>query len=115
MCTVTHCTHKDNDNMYFRKSPTAIWVVCLIVLGVIAVSISHPPVSQAANNPPVMPTPVVSSAQNTNTRAATDLKKIVVGSSWMLGILQNDTLVSWGDNRFWQSTIPTPIHELRQI
>ena len=39
-------------------------------------------------------------------RAPTDIRKVAVGPAYMLGVLQNDTLISWGDNRHWQSTIP---------
>ena len=93
--------------MYLQKSHTRIWLICIvIILGLFGLTTIHTPVSQAANKLAIMPTPVIACGQTHNTRVATDLKKVVVGSSWMLGILHNDTLVAWGDNRFWQSTIP---------
>jgi len=49
----------------------------------------------------VTPTPRVMQPQT-----ATHFKKIAIGSNFVLTLLNNDTLVMWGDNRKWQSTIP---------
>jgi len=64
------------------------------------------PVSYAAPgaNKPVPTTQA--SQRSGQSRAPTDIRKVAIGSSFMLGVLQNQTLVSWGDNRQWQSTIP---------
>lgn len=39
-------------------------------------------------------------------RAGTDIEKVAIGSSFAIGLLQNGSLVAWGDNRKWQTTIP---------
>jgi alpha-tubulin suppressor-like RCC1 family protein len=35
-----------------------------------------------------------------------NLKKVAVGTNFVIAILDNQTLVTWGANRFWQTTIP---------
>jgi hypothetical protein len=41
------------------------------------------------------------------------LKKVSVGNSFVLGLLNDDTLVMWGDNRHGQTTIPPAIRTMR--
>ena len=72
----------------------------LIMLG------AYLPISHAVAAPQITPTTSTASGKSVRPRAPTDLKKVAIGASWMIGILQNNTLVSWGDNRYWQSTIP---------
>jgi alpha-tubulin suppressor-like RCC1 family protein len=64
------------------------------------------PVSYAAPTA-TKPVPTAQPVQRVaRPRAPTDIRKVAVGPAYMLGLLQNNTLVAWGDNRHWQSTIP---------
>jgi hypothetical protein len=48
---------------------------------------SATPVSNAANTPQITSTALVAGGNSVRPRAPTDLKKVVIGGSWMLGIL----------------------------
>ena len=72
-----------------------IWLVSGLLVGTLIIFGSRPPVSKAANAPAITPTSVIAGGQLGHSRAPNDLKKVAIGASWMLGILQNDTLVSW--------------------
>jgi hypothetical protein len=74
--------------------------ILLLMLG------AYVPITHGANTPQITPTALVGSSKSVRVPAPTDLKKVAIGASWMIGLLQNNTLVAWGDNRYWQSTIP---------
>lgn len=97
--------NKPRTEITSRKILNGIYVcVCSCILLILFGAFL--PTTHAANTPQTTPTSFVSSGQSVRPRAPTDLKKVAIGASWMIGILQNNTLVTWGDNRFWQSTIP---------
>lgn len=70
-----------------------LFVICLIGL---LLPIRH--VASAGNKPAATANALPRVGRP---RAPTDISKVAIGSSFMLGVLQNQTLVSWGDNRQW--------------
>ena len=90
------------ENHHFIKR-AGIVCMAVVIISICAYWLQSQPTRARAATVIPTPTPVLHIARP---QTATHLKKIAVGSNFVLGLLNNDTLVMWGDNRKWQSTIP---------
>jgi len=81
---------------------TAVLIAIILVCGGIVLS-GAVGYAQTTNETPTVVSVPPQSVRSTNPY---HLKKVVVGTNFVLGLLENQTLVTWGSNRFWQTTIP---------
>ncbi|MFN5933879.1 MAG: hypothetical protein ACK46D_06230, partial [Roseiflexaceae bacterium] len=81
---------------------TAVLIAIILVCGGIVLS-GAVGYAQTTNETPTVVSVAPQSVRSTNPY---HLKKVVVGTNFVLGLLENQTLVTWGSNRFWQTTIP---------
>ncbi|MEY2844908.1 MAG: Cellulosome-anchoring protein precursor, partial [Chloroflexota bacterium] len=90
--------------MYKHVFGYVVIVITLVVLTV-AGSLVQPTTGYAQSAPATIQ-PTKDGAMIVRPSGPYNLKKVAVGTNFVIAILDNQTLVTWGSNRFWQTTIP---------
>ncbi|MFM7679028.1 MAG: RCC1 domain-containing protein, partial [Roseiflexaceae bacterium] len=90
--------------MWNRQLGLVVVVVSVVVIGILSMFI-QPRTGYAQTVSPTVQ-PVQQRGSIVRPSGPYNLKKVAVGTNFVIAILDNQTLVTWGSNRFWQTTIP---------